>query len=78
MLTMIIKVSLNMKQIKFTTQDVLNMTGLKQYQLEYFVQQNKVPVERYGKSKPRIYNQESVNTIIEIMASRGQRPYSTI
>ena len=54
------------------------MTGLKPYQLDYLIRTGQISAETYGKSIPRTYNQESVNTIIEIMASRGQRPYSTI
>ena len=63
-----------MKKKIFTSKEVLNMTNLKPYQLDYIVRVGDVSVMRNGKSNPRLFSVEAINQIMLILDRRGNTP----
>lgn len=65
-------------EITYTSSEILSMTGLKPYQLDYIVRVGEIPVIKSGKANPRLFPVDALDEILNILHKRGQFPKENV
>jgi len=60
-----------MKEITYSSDEVLLMTGIRKHQLDYLVRTKQIPVILKGRAIPRVYTPESIDSILYLLDQRG-------